>query len=189
MKIIVEPLKKSGLSFGSETLPFPTMRDGRNWEIIVKEMLTFAYLNRPACLITVQPQEWSLVNFLPDAPQMIRENVNGKPYFFYYQTACSAELLEEISVEAEDFKRALLWLISAEKNEKSKIYEVIRAMDESKRLFDFTPEVETEWLFAAGDYADIVHWYNPVFSIDEILQKLSDSARPFGYEIDAMALK
>jgi len=82
MKIIVKPLKKSGLSFGLETSPAPTMRDIGNWESIVREMLTFAYLNRPAYLITVQPQRWSLVNFSPDAHETIRENVNGKPYFF-----------------------------------------------------------------------------------------------------------
>ncbi len=189
MKIIVKPLKKNGLSFGFDTSPVPTMRDISNWESIVREMLTFAYLNRPAYLITVQPQEWSLVNFSPDAHETIRENVNGKPYFFYYQNACSAELLENISVGDEDFKRALLWLISAEKNEKSKIYEVIAAMDESRRLFDFTPEVKTEWLFAGFDYAETVYWYNPVFGIDEILQKLSDSAQDFDFELDTMALR
>ena len=80
-------------------------------------------------------------------------------------------------------------MISAEKNEKSKIYEVIHAMDQSRRLFDFTPEVEIEWLFAGFDYADTVYWYNPVFGIDEILQKLSDSAQHFDIELNAMALK
>ncbi len=189
MKIIVKPLKRSGLSFGFDTSPAPTMQDIGNWESIVGEMLTFAYLNRPAYLITVQPQQWSLVNFSPDAHESMRENVNGRPYFFYYQNTCSAELLENISAGDDDFKRALLWLISAEKNEKLKIYEVIRAMDESKRLLDFTPEVEAEWLFAGFDYAETVYWYNPVFGIEEILQKLSGLAQHFDFELDTMALK
>lgn len=189
MKIIVEPLKKSGLSFSPATHPIPTIEHSRNWSEIVREMVSFAYENRPAWLVTVQPQNWSLVNFLPDAQhETIRENINGKPYLFYFQNVCSAQLLEDISVEDEDFERALLWLVSAEKNDKSKIYEAIRAMDESERLKNFTPEVEIEWLFAGFDSAAAVYWYNPVFGIDEILQKLSDSARHFRYELDMTAL-
>lgn len=182
MKIFIDQLKENGFSMRFDNLPFPTAEDERNWSQIAGEILLFAFLDRSGWLIFVEPQDYSLITDLSDGEQHIKEKVGDKEYIFSYQEKFTAELLNEIAAD-DDFSRALLWIMSAGASEKTAIYKIIRAMDESKRFKASKPTVENEWLFAGFDYAETIYWYNPPFQSEQIFQKLNLIVNSYNYEL------
>ena len=72
------------------------------------QILTYAFVNRAAWFINVQPQEWSLGRELTNSPAV---RVAGKEYLLIFKNLCTDILLRDIA-ESQDFKLGLFWLTS-----------------------------------------------------------------------------
>ncbi len=178
--LIVEPLNSRGIAVSTKEI-LASKEDFLAWGIIKRDLLFYAYLNRPACLITVAPQTWSLGRELTDAPAVF---INGKPYLLDFIKSCSAKLLADIAT-SEDFERGLLWLVSLNIEDKERVYSLVRTIEASGLNI---PSISEETVFCVAD-GKILWWLNPQRPTHEIIPTLTTSASSVGWSIDSTALE
>jgi hypothetical protein len=149
---------------------------------VVAQFLSFAFLHRSACLITVSPQRWSLGRELNADPEIV---IDHKPYLLTFTDSCSAELLADIA-ESEDFERGLLWLIALDKNHRAEIIELIRTVVVSDSLLS-APQISQELMRSEGD-GSAIHWLNPYQSLHDIASAAAKLAQFVGWSFNTITI-
>ena len=178
-KLIVESIETGGVSFGPP-VPFPSLKAHNAWNSIVPQILTYAFVNRAAWFINVQPQEWSLGRELTNSPAV---RVAGKEYLLIFKDLCTDILLRDIA-ESQDFKLGLFWLASLGIDRYQQVEQIIRAV-EASAFFTRTPQLSCELLLGAFDYAETIYWFNPSRSLVEICDELFKLSRFVGWEFES----
>ncbi|MBE9178545.1 hypothetical protein IQ268_08235 [Oculatella sp. LEGE 06141] len=163
-------------------VPLETIDVYWQWRQVAAQFLSFAFLHRSACLITVSPQRWSLGQELKANSEIV---VDHKPYLLTFIDSCSAELLAEVS-ESEDFERGLLWLIALNENHKAEMIETIRAVTTSDSLLS-VPQIDQELMRSAGD-GSAIHWLNPYKSLHDIASAAAKLAQFPGWDFDTITI-
>jgi hypothetical protein len=169
----VQAIDSVGIAFGLHN-PISSIDELYTWDEIVRKGLLYAYLNRPACLITVAPQPWSLGRELSDAPA---RRIDGQSYLLVFVASCSAELLTDVA-ESEDFKRGLLWLVPFSREDEVRAYDLIHTMASSNSLK--VPQTDEELLIRVGDGATI-WWLNPYKPPGEMILYFRHLAQSVGW--------
>ena len=149
---------------------------------MVTQFLSFAFLHRSACLITVSPQRWSVGREL-SAEEIV---IDHKPYLLTFRDSCSAELLAEVS-ESEDFERGLLWLIALDENYKSEVVDLVRAVVASDSFLS-VPQISQELMRSGGD-GSAIYWLNPDQSLRDIIRTAATLAQSLGWSFDTTAIE
>lgn len=170
--LVIDTLNSQGISIQPKD-EFVAFNEVLSWQTFVKECLKFIYLNRMACVITVQPQIWSLGKELPK-PREIR--VNNILYLISFDVFCSVDLLAEIA-DSEDFKRGLLWLVSIDTDCQESLHELIEAVQISDLKISLIKE---EMLICVAD-GEALWWFNPNRSVHDIVYKIELIAKSFGF--------
>jgi len=104
MRIDVRPVDEHGIVVERDALT-STEEEFVLWDAITSEVLRYGFANRPACLITFEPQRWSLAHDYESR----RIRVGRKEYLFTCVDVCTPSMLEEVA-QSEDFQRGLLWV-------------------------------------------------------------------------------
>lgn len=181
-KLVVEPFGLGSIEFGVP-IPLESMDAYWAWHKIVTKFLFYAFLNRPACLITVAPQKWSLGRELTTEPEII---IDSEPYLLAFRDSCSVDLLTDVA-ESEDFQRGLLWLVSVNKENKAEIVDVIRAIVDSNFLLNI-PRISEELLICGSD-GNAIYWFNHHQSLLDVIHILAGLAQSAGWNFDATAVE
>jgi hypothetical protein len=155
--------------------PMESRKSMSVWREMWVEILTFAYLNLPACLITFDPQSWSLAREFSTAPA---KKVNGHEYLVVLETQCSTSLLQTIA-QSEDFTRGLLLLSSQFSEQLTRAYEVIQASS----IFRSPPANCKDVLLCVAD-GTILWWLNPSHSTRELIRFVSNLSYSRGFAFD-----
>lgn len=145
------------------------------WRNILKDLLIWAYLGRPACLITTEPQTWSLGRELTQAEAIVINKVSYLPIFI---DTCSKDLLMDVA-DSEDFRRGLLWLASIPANEKKTFCELIRSVQGSGSAI---PKTDKEIILNVGD-GYLLWWLNPHRPRHDILLISDQIAKTVGWNV------
>lgn len=177
-KLVVEPFGLGSIEFGL-SIPLESIDAYWAWQKIVTKFLFYAFLNRPACLITVAPQKWSLGRELTNEPEII---IDSKPYLLAFRDSCSAELLADVA-ESEDFQRGLLWLSSLSKENEAEIVDHIRAIIDSNYLLNI-PRINEELLICGSD-GNAIYWFNYPQPLCDVINIVSELAQSVGWDFDA----
>ncbi len=181
-KLVVEPFGLGSIEFGLP-IPLESMDAYWAWQKIVTKFLFYAFLNRPACLITVAPQKWSLGRELTTEAEII---IDSEPYLLAFRDSCSADLLTDVA-QSEDFQRGLLWLVSLSKENKAEIVDLIRAIVDSNFLLNI-PRISEELLMCGSD-GNAMYWFNHHQPLVDIVQTLAGLAQSTSCNFDATAVE
>lgn len=178
--LIVEPFGSGSIEIGMTQTA--SMDEFWIWQKMPLKLLFCAFLDRPACLITVAPQPWSLGQELTTEPKLVIDN---EPYLLAFRDSCSAELLTSVA-ESEDFENALLWLTSLGKEDTAKIVNLVRAVKESNFLLN-NPHVSEELLIRGND-GNAIYWFNHHQPLHNIIHTLTELTQSVGWNLDATAV-
>lgn len=179
-KLLVEPIGTGGISFGPP-VPFSSAEVRETWSYIVAQVLVYAFLNRPAWFINVQPQQRSLGYELTDSSAI---KIGKKEYLLIFKESCTEALLKEIA-GSEDFKRGLFWLTSLVGDNSSQVEDIVRSV-EASNFFTHAPQLCCELLLGGFDYAETLYWFNPMGSLAETIQVLFGLARSVGWDFESL---
>ena len=148
---------------------------GVAWHAMWTEILAYAYLGLPACLMTIDPQSWSVMREFSDAP--VKE-IDGHKYLVVYENQCTKSLLQSVS-ESEDFKRGLLLLASEFSDQLTRIHATIPTPNGIPNL----PANCKDVLLCVAD-ATVLWWVNPSCSKSELTSFLANLTHVQGFRFE-----
>jgi hypothetical protein len=130
-----------------------TPEEKRQWQRLIDHIVRYAFLSRPATLMTLSPMAWSIGHSLP-GPRLVQ--AGAERYLVNDIPTCSAELLTELA-ESEEFGRGLLWLSTVLPASDAALLTAIGDMDLTS---DKAPASNAEMLVLLDDGRRI-HWLHP----------------------------
>lgn len=165
----------------SAPIPLPSSEDIWAWDDVAAKFLVYAYFDRPACLMTAYPQEWSLAH---DIGNTIVTQVGNVPYLLSFVEHCSPQFLVELT-ENSDFSFGTVRLASLRREDKWRIHNLILAVDASNTD---VPQTTEEVLFPVSDGKG-VWWLNPNKPIRDVVAEVTKITEGVGWSVNVNASK
>jgi hypothetical protein len=169
--------RSKGIVLGPE-LPMQCAESLICWRKMWAEILEHSYLDLPACLITIDPQPWSVMREFSAAPT---EEANGHEYLVIPETRCSGSLLRTVA-ESEDFRRGLLFVSSEFSDELTRVYETIVRFGTISVL----PANCNNLLLCVADGA-VLWWVDTSPSKNELMRFVANLSHKFGFSLEIVA--
>jgi hypothetical protein len=149
------------------------------WGAIRREVLSHAFGDRTACLITVDPQPRSLGRELSDAPPRV---IDGRRYLVHFVASCSDQLLADVAA-SEDFERGLLWLTSIGPADEDRVRQLVRAISSA----GVGVPVTLEELVMCVDDDRMLWWLNSTRPNNDVLTNVRRLANDGGWTFNDAA--
>ncbi len=171
--------------------------DLREFDLIVRDFVVFAFRSRPACLVELGGWYHESLRKMPVKADVIKLKRKGHilgvirkmrwtGLVLDFVPNCTVELLQDVAADS-NFDMGLLWLTSINPDQQEDAIRLLEAVSGSD-IFRKVPETPTELLVKTGD-GTIVMWLNPPLAQRTIVQELSTIASSFGWDVDLRAIE